>query len=28
MHDGDEVTTIEGLAKGDELHPVQATIKT
>jgi xanthine dehydrogenase YagT iron-sulfur-binding subunit len=25
MHDGDEVTTIEGLAKGDELHPVQAT---
>ena len=24
VHDGDEVTTIEGLAKGDELHPVQA----
>jgi len=24
MHEGDEVTTIEGLAKGDELHPVQA----
>lgn len=23
-HEGDEVTTIEGLAKGDELHPVQA----
>jgi xanthine dehydrogenase YagT iron-sulfur-binding subunit len=22
--DGDEVTTIEGLADGDELHPVQA----
>ena len=22
--EGDEVTTIEGLAKGDELHPVQA----
>ncbi|NPD67434.1 2Fe-2S iron-sulfur cluster binding domain-containing protein [Lichenicola cladoniae] len=24
MHDGDHVTTIEGLAKGDELHPMQA----
>lgn len=24
MHDGDEVTTIEGLANGDALHPVQA----
>lgn len=24
MHDGDEITTIEGFAKGDELHPVQA----
>ncbi len=23
VHDGDEVTTIEGLAKGDTLHPVQ-----
>jgi xanthine dehydrogenase YagT iron-sulfur-binding subunit len=23
-HDGDEVTTIEGLANGDALHPVQA----
>jgi xanthine dehydrogenase YagT iron-sulfur-binding subunit len=23
-HEGDEVITIEGLAKGDELHPVQA----
>jgi xanthine dehydrogenase YagT iron-sulfur-binding subunit len=24
MHDGDEVTTIEGLAQGDQLHPLQA----
>ena len=24
MHEGDEVTTIEGLAKGDRLHPMQA----
>jgi len=24
MHDGDEITTIEGLANGDELHPMQA----
>jgi xanthine dehydrogenase YagT iron-sulfur-binding subunit len=24
MHDGAEVTTIEGLANGDELHPLQA----
>lgn len=23
-HEGDEITTIEGLAEGDELHPVQA----
>jgi xanthine dehydrogenase YagT iron-sulfur-binding subunit len=24
MHEGAEITTIEGLAKGDELHPLQA----
>ena len=24
MHDGDRITTIEGLAQGGELHPVQA----
>ena len=24
MHDGDAITTIEGLANGDELHPLQA----
>ena len=24
MHDGDRITTIEGLAKGTELHPMQA----
>jgi xanthine dehydrogenase YagT iron-sulfur-binding subunit len=24
MHDGAEITTIEGLAKGNELHPLQA----
>lgn len=23
-HEGDDITTIEGLAKGDELHPMQA----
>ena len=24
MHAGDEITTVEGLAKGEELHPMQA----
>ncbi|MER9306637.1 2Fe-2S iron-sulfur cluster-binding protein [Mesorhizobium sp. M0293] len=24
MHEGDEITTVEGLADGDRLHPVQA----
>lgn len=24
MHDGDQITTIKGLAKGDQLHPMQA----
>jgi xanthine dehydrogenase YagT iron-sulfur-binding subunit len=24
MHEGDKITTIEGLARGDELHPMQA----
>ena len=25
MHDGAEVTTVEGLAKGEDLHPLQAS---
>ena len=24
MHDGDQITTVEGLASGDQLHPMQA----
>lgn len=24
MHEGDEITTIEGISRGEELHPVQA----
>src|SRR4051812_29114345 len=24
MHDGDQITTVEGLADGDQLHPMQA----
>ncbi len=24
IHDGSEITTVEGLSKGDELHPLQA----
>ena len=24
MHEGNEITTVEGLAKGNELHPIQA----
>jgi len=28
MHDGDEVTTIEGLANGDALHPLQTAFLT
>lgn len=26
MHEGDEITTVEGFAKGKELHPVQAAL--
>ena len=25
MHDGDQIKTIEGLAQGDQLHPIQAS---
>ncbi len=25
MHQGDEITTVEGLAQGDQLHPIQAS---
>jgi len=28
MHDGDEVTTIEGLASGEALHPLQQAFLT
>jgi len=24
MHEGDEITTIEGIANGEDLHPMQA----